>query len=258
MRNAGILIAQMPLDTPQTNAADLLLVHSSDLHVDDDRIAALNGGDGAGPLRNVLATARALAADIVILAGDTFDNHAVTSGTIDRAGQLLADAGLPVVILPGNHDPATPDSIWLRGRFDEIGNVAILGITNERAIAFPDRDLEIWGNAHRDYMDMVPLRDPPPRGARRRVAIGHGHYEPPETWHNPLRPSWLISDQMIRDTAADYLALGHWDRAAQVGCGAVPAYYSGSPDYVHTVNLVRLTHNGEVIVTRERLLGAAH
>ncbi len=244
----------MPKDF-ETPSRDIILVHSSDLHVDDDRIAALNGGDGTGGLRNVLRAARELGADIVLLAGDTFDNHAVTSATIDRAGVLLAEAGLPVVILPGNHDPATPDSIWLRGRFDEIGNVAILGITNERAVAFPDRDLEIWGNAHRDYMDMVPLRDPPPRALRWHVAMGHGHYEPPETWHNPLRPSWLISDQMIAATEADYLALGHWDRAAQVGSGAVPAFYSGSPDYVGTVNLIRLTHNGEVVVTRERVVG---
>ena len=230
---------------------DIVLVHSSDLHVDDARIAALHGGDGSLVLAEVLATARTLGADIVLLAGDTFDNHMVTSATIDRAGRLLADAGRPVVILPGNHDPATADSIWLRGRFDEIGNVAIFGITNDRVVAFPAHDLEIWGNAHRDYMDMVPLRDPPSRRTRWHVAIGHGHYEPPETWHNPLRPSWLISDQMIAATAADYLALGHWDRAAQVGDGAVPAYYSGSPDYVHTVNLVRLAHNGDVVVTRE-------
>jgi hypothetical protein len=100
---------------------------------------------------------------------------------------------------------------------------------------------------------MVPLRDPPPRAARRQIAIGHGHYEPPETWASPLRPSWLISDAMIAATGADYLALGHWDRAAQVGCGAVPAYYSGSPDYVGTVNLIRLTAAGEVVVTREAL-----
>src|SRR5438874_13312583 len=152
---------------------------------------------------------------------------------------LLAEAKLPLVILPGNHDPATPDSIWMRGRFDEIGNVAILGITNERSITFLNLDLEIWGNAHRDYHDMPPLRDPPPRAMRWHIAMGHGHYEPPETWHNPLRPSWLISDAMIDATQADYVALGHWDRAAQVGSGAVPAYYSGSPDYVHTVNLAR-------------------
>jgi DNA repair exonuclease SbcCD nuclease subunit len=243
----------MPKDF-ENSIRDIRLVHSSDLHVDDDRTAALNGGDGAGALRKVLEAAERLAADIVILAGDTFDNHAVTSETIDRAGGLLAASPLPVVILPGNHDPATPDSIWLRGRFDEIGNVAILGITNERSVLFPGLDLEIWGNAHRDYMDMMPLRDPPRRVLRWHVAIGHGHYEPPESWHNPLRPSWLISDQMIRDTGADYLALGHWDRAAQVGCGTVPAYYSGSPDYVGTVNLVRLTHNGEVVVKREKVV----
>ena len=100
---------------------------------------------------------------------------------------------------------------------------------------------------------MVPLRDPPPRAARWRVAIGHGHYEPPETWANPLRPSWLISDAMIRETQADYVALGHWDRAAQVGCGAVPAYYSGAPHHAETINLVRLTSAGEVGVSRERL-----
>jgi DNA repair exonuclease SbcCD nuclease subunit len=240
--------------TNNSATSELRLVHSSDLHVDDERIAALHRGDGTGGLSAVLATARGWGAEIVLLAGDTFDNHMVTSATIDRAGRLLADAMLPIVILPGNHDPATADSIWLRGRFDEIGNLAILGITNDRAIAFPAHDLEIWGNAHRDYMDMVPLRDPPPRAARWHIALGHGHYEPPETWANPLRPSWLISDDHIAATQADYLALGHWDRAAQVGGGTVPAYYSGSPDYVGTVNLVRLTHNGEVVVTREKVL----
>src|SRR5229473_4028999 len=240
----------MPIDK------EVLLVHSSDLHVDDERIATLHDGDGTGGLSAVLATARAFGADIVLLAGDTFDNHMVTSATIDRAGRLLADAGLPIVILPGNHDPATPDSVYVRGGFEQIANLRILGITHDRAVAFPAQQLEIWGNAHRDYHDMVPLRDPPARATRWHVAMGHGHYEPPETWANPLRPSWLISDDMIAATDADYLALGHWDRAAQVGGGAVPAYYSGSPDYVGTVNLVRLTASGEVLVTRETVNGA--
>jgi DNA repair exonuclease SbcCD nuclease subunit len=242
----------LPRDSTKTG--DIVLVHSSDLHVDDDRIAALHGGDGTAGLMGVLASARAFGADIVLLAGDTFDNHMVTAATIERAGRLLADAGLPIVILPGNHDPATPDSIYVRGGFDRIPNLSILGITHDRAVNIAAHELEIWGNAHRDYMDMVPLRDPPPRAARWRIAIGHGHYEPPETWANPLRPSWLISDAMIAATAADYLALGHWDRAAQVGGGAVPAYYSGAPDYVHTINLVRLTETGDVVVTREQLV----
>ena len=40
---------------------------------------------------------------------------------------------------------------------------------------------------------------------------------------------------------------------AQVGNGAVPAFYSGSPEFARTVNLVRLTAS-EVIVTREALI----
>ena len=56
------------------------------------------------------------------------------------------------------------------------------------------------------------------------------------------------------DLRADYLALGHWDRPAEVGNGVVPAFYSGSPELARTVNLVQLTAGGEVAVTRESLL----
>src|SRR5207253_6906693 len=77
----------------QRTGGEIILLHSSDLHVDDERIEALHQGDGSGVLRDVLATARSVGADIVLLAGDTFDNHQVTSATIDRAGVLLADTG---------------------------------------------------------------------------------------------------------------------------------------------------------------------
>ena len=53
-----------------------------------------------------------------------------------------------------------PSSIWLRGGFGRIQGLGILGITHERTMEFPALDLELWGNAHRDYHDMVPLRRP--------------------------------------------------------------------------------------------------
>jgi DNA repair exonuclease SbcCD nuclease subunit len=227
------------------STSELLLVHSSDVHVDDSR--------GTAGLRAVLTTAAALGADLVLLAGDTFENNQLSEAVLDRAGQLLAEAGMSIVILPGNHDPALPDAVFARGGFARIPNVSIFGVTHDEAVCFPRHDLEIWGHAHRDYFDMAPLRGPRPRSTRWQVAMAHGHYEPPESRANPLRPSWIFSDEEIAATRADYLALGHWDRPMRVGSGVVPAFYSGSPELARTVNLVRLTARGEVVVTREAL-----
>src|SRR5438067_2792465 len=88
---------------------DLTVVHSSDLHLDHDYTARLHGGDGTAGLAAVLAAARSAAADVVVLAGDTFDCHRLPVDLLDRAAAVIAAAALPVVILPGNHDPAVPD-----------------------------------------------------------------------------------------------------------------------------------------------------
>ena len=234
-------------------ASEVVVVHSSDLHVDEDHAVASRGGDGTAGLRAVLATAQALRADVALLAGDTFENNQLGSAILDRAGKLLAEAGMPVVILPGNHDPALADSVFVRGGFARMPGLSILGVTHDEAVPFPLFDLEIWGHAHRDYFSMAPLRGPRRRSTRWQVAMAHGHYEPPETRANPLRPSWVFSDEEIAATGADYLALGHWDRPMRVSNGVVPAYYSGSPELAGTVNLVRLTPAGEVVVTREPL-----
>jgi len=236
----------------QPSPVDLLLVHSSDLHVDDET-AATKHTDGIANLVAVLTAAHAANADIVLLAGDTFDNNRVPVPVLGRVAQLLADAGRPVVILPGNHDPALPNSVFVRGGLAAVPNVTVLGITHDEAVDFPHHDLEIWGHAHRDYENMAPLRGPRPRSTRWQIAMAHGHYEPPHNLATPLRPSWLFSDDAIAATAADYLALGHWDRHERVGDGTVPAYYSGSPDLAKTVNLIRLTATGEVLVSREPL-----
>lgn len=230
---------------------DIVIAHSSDLHIDGADSHAKYGVEGLASLVAVLAAARAAAADIVLLAGDTFDNNRVPAPVLDEVAQLLAEAAVPIVILPGNHDPALPGSVFVRRGLAGVANVSVLGVTDEEAVVFPQHDLEIWGHAHRDYEDMVPLRGSRARGTRWQIAIAHGHYEPPETIATPLRPSWLFSDDAIAATGADYLALGHWDRAARVGDGAVPAYYSGSPALARSVNLIRLSAAGEVVVRRE-------
>jgi DNA repair exonuclease SbcCD nuclease subunit len=239
-------------------AREIVVVHSSDLHVDDGYTAALYGGDGAGGLVVVLEAARTIAADVVLLAGDVFEHNRLPMEILERAARLLADAAVPVVILPGNHDPATSDSVWRRGPIAEPANIHIFGVTHDETVALDALGLELWGRAHLDYEDMIPLAAPPPRRLPHRIALAHGHYDPAPAARGTPRPGWLFGDAELAAAEADYVALGHWNRAVRVGNGAVEAHYSGSPDFAGTVNVVRLGPGG-VSVAREavRLAAAA-
>ena len=231
---------------------EIVVVHSSDLHLDVPYTEAQHV-DLLYPIRVVLRTARAVGADLVLLAGDVFDHNRQPLSLIDQTARLIGDSDVPVVILPGNHDPLTPDSVYRRGGLSDPNNVKVIGLHDEDAIVFSEWSLEIWGNAHLDYYDMSPLRDPRPRSTRWQIAAAHGHYEKGPLEPGRLYGSWLIHDEHIEATGADYVALGHWNRPFQVPDAAVPAYYSGSPDLAKTVNVVRLGVDGTVQVHREPL-----
>jgi DNA repair exonuclease SbcCD nuclease subunit len=230
---------------------DVVVVHSSDLHMDHDYTARLHGGDGTAGLAAVLGAAQRLDADVVVLAGDTFDCHRLPNDLLDRAAVVISSAAMPVVLLPGNHDPLVAGSVYHHGALAESANLHVIGITHDESVLFADLGLEIWGRPHRDYGDMIPLERPRPRSTRWQIAVAHGHYTPIPDRASRLRPSWLIGDDELAATGADYIALGHWNRPAKVGC--VAAYYSGSPEYAGTVNVVRLIAPGQVEVTWDEL-----
>jgi DNA repair exonuclease SbcCD nuclease subunit len=219
------------------------LVHSSDLHLGSDSYPSRPEHDNLDALRQVLGAAERVNADAVLLAGDVFDHNRQGEAIIARAREVLLGAERPVVILPGNHDPLTEDSVYRRG-LTELPHVHILGLTAHEAIHLPHLDLEVHGRAHRDYADMPPLPGPRERSTRWLVVMAHGHWTGEDEVSGPYRASWLFSTDDLEATGADYVALGHWNRAVQVGEGTVPSYYSGSPDLAATVNVVRLTPDG--------------
>lgn len=195
----------------------------------------------------MLRAARYTEADVLVLAGDVFDHNRVRLAFIDAATRLLGDFDRPVVILPGNHDPVTPDSVYRRGGLANPSNVHVFGVDADGAIAFPDLDLAVWGRAHMDYSDMAPLEDVPARSATHQVVTAHGHWHTtPDDDHR----AWRFSNDEIAAVDADYIALGHWDRAVQVADGPAPAYYSGSPDLAKSINVVRLGLEGGTRVER--------
>jgi len=230
-----------------------VIVHSSDLHLGVDD--SFSNSDSLAVLPKVLATATAVHANVVLLAGDTFDNHRQPLELLERAAQMLRDYRDPIVILPGNHDPLTPDSVYRRGGLANIPNVRILGLHVDEAVIFSEFELEIWGRAHLDYTNMSPLADPRPRTTRWQLAAAHGHYVDEARDPNRMIGSWLIHREDLIATGSDYVALGHWNQATPVGNGEVAAYYSGSPEYAGTVNVVRLGGNGQVEVSQAPLNG---
>lgn len=235
------------------NGRDIVIAHTSDVHVDHHYTPKLFNGDGTGSLKVVLQAARLAAADAILLAGDTFDCHRLPVTLLEATAEVLHANDIPVVILPGNHDPAVADAVFHHPVFADVRCLSVLGITHDEAIVFDDLDLEVWGRAHRDYGDMDPFEKPRKRTTRWQVAMGHGHYTPMPDRSTRLRPSWLIGDDELAAVAADYVALGHWNRWVRVSESPVHAYYSGSPDYAQTINIVRLGANSGTSVERMAL-----
>jgi DNA repair exonuclease SbcCD nuclease subunit len=223
---------------------ELIAAHSSDLHLGTSSWAGHS--EGLGALEEVVAAALAARAQVLLLAGDVFDHNRVAIEMLDDAARIMADAALPVVILPGNHDPATADSVYRRGHLANTPNVHVFGVTVDERLDLPDLDLEIAGKPHTGYDDMPPVHIPGERRRRRHIVMAHGHWV---TGPHDAHRSWLMHDDDLAATGADYVALGHWDLAQRAGDGRVPAYYSGSPKYSGSVNLVRF-NNGTVHVGR--------
>jgi DNA repair exonuclease SbcCD nuclease subunit len=240
-------------DVPSGSLDPVCVVHTSDLHLGSDVQSA--DPRPTASLEAVLTTAAGLGADLLLVAGDLFDNNRVSDSLVDLVARLMDAAGLRSVILPGNHDALTSDSVYRRATLAQARNVTVLGLDETLSISFPQWDVEVWGRAHRSYSDMPPFAVPPPRSTRWRITIGHGHYEPEgstpadHTW----RPSWRFRDEDLLAASSDYVALGHWERAQQVGDPDLCAYYSGSPGCAGTVNLVRLGGPGGISTERVRL-----
>lgn len=224
---------------------DLTVVHSSDLHIDATRAT-----DAFHPLCRVLATADEAAADVLVLAGDIFDHNRVPLAVLDNVSRALGDYGRHVLILPGNHDCLTPNSVYHRGYIASLPNVHVIGVDAE-AFVFPEFDLEVWGRAHYDYKNHSPLAELHPRSTGRQIAVAHGHWMRGE---RDRHRGWLITTDEISATASDYVALGHWPQATPAGDGHVPAFYSGSPDLAGSVNLVRFPDGRAPSVSRVPLL----
>ena len=189
------------------------LLHTADWHL-GARSAAL-GERAADSRAQRLKTAEKLvdlaaeqAIDIVLVAGDVFDRPDVDAHVVGKAIDLLNEfAPRPVVILPGNHDPAGPGSVWSRRDWRRLDPCVQLATEPEVMEILPQVRLfpcPLDQKVSRlDPTAWIPRREDGDEDLR--IGLAHGSLDTLSVTTN-----FPISRDRAELSGLDYLALGDW------------------------------------------------
>lgn len=174
--------------------------------------------------RRVVEAARAAGADFLLVAGDTFEDNGVDRVLVQKVADVLAGFGGPVYVIPGNHDPLVPGSVWEHPGWSSTRNVRVL--REEQPLEVPGGMLyPCPARAKRSGKDPT-ARIAAGEGRGTRIGVAHGTVEgvPQE------EPEYPIPRDAAARAGLDYLALGHWHSMATYpgSDGAVRMAYSGT------------------------------
>ncbi len=211
-------------------------------------------------IRRMGQIARDMHAEFVVVAGDVFETHLLRPRTIRRALDAMAEIPVPVYLLPGNHDPLGPVSIYTSLEFIRAKPDHVQVLDHDLVV----RDgIEIVGvpwMAKRLVEDRVAARlnELPPTSGQFRVMVAHG------ATSGMGSPDILgVIDLATVESAIDrgqlhYLALG--DRHSTTALGSTGrVWYAGAPeptdyDEVDAGNILVVDLNpGAIQVTRVAL-----
>ena len=221
-----------PRRQPHEHPHSVRLIHTSDVHIGGTFSANDELKDDALRMMRVMArVVRDQAVDLVLIAGDFFDTPRVGERLVAASGEALGEAGVPVVILPGNHDPYMPESAYVRFARHFPPNVHILQSNHGELLTLADPGVQVWGQAHTSWDDFQPASNPPDWNDASthphwRIAMAHGYYVGADIWP---RYSYKIQPEELTALDAHYVALGHIELHRSVGPQTHTAYYSGAP-----------------------------
>jgi len=215
------------------------LLHTSDWQLGlaryylDADARARHAADRLEAVRRLGEIARAEGAAALVVAGDVFDSNRVDGTTLRRGLDAMGSVGVPVLLLPGNHDPLDAGSVYRSQVFRAARpeNVRVLDGDEPVEVA---PGLEVVGAAwpsRRPGADLVAALaarlDPAPAG-RVRVAVAHGAIaETSPDRDDPAAISLEAAERAIGEGRFHYLALGDRHSATRV---AERVWYSGTPE----------------------------
>lgn len=166
-------------------------------------------------------------ADVLLIAGDLFDNENIDASVEEQIKQALGSIPqVDVYIAPGNHDPLTASSPYSGEGWSE--NVVIFN-AKPRIIERPDRGYRIWGCGFEScFMEnrlLMGVRMP--KDELINLGIVHGQLvgRSGSSIYN------AITDSDIEKSGFDYLALGHVHKQTGINrIGNTFFAYPGTPE----------------------------
>lgn len=173
--------------------------------------------------RRVVTVANENAAEFLIVAGDTFEDNAVDRLLVQQVADILADFRGPVFLIPGNHDPLVPGSVWEHASWKSHANLRVLTA---------DEPVEVAGVTlypcplHEKYSPRDPTRWIDARDDS-RVAIGIAHGTVEGVAQGEL--DYPIPRDAADRAGLDYLGLGHWHSFASYPSSGAPSLGGISP-----------------------------
>lgn len=117
----------------------------------------------------------------IAVAGDVFEYEQMDRQTVYKALDAMGDAGIPVVLLPGNHDPHHDDSVYRSKQFENRKQRNIHVLTDTTPVRIAD-DVEIvgapWHSKHPAGNPVIKaLADLEPVVEGFRVCLAHGYVD---------------------------------------------------------------------------------
>ena len=155
------------------------LIHASDLHLDrafrDGGLrlgAAKRRHDLVDALAQILDLAREHDAMALCIAGDLYEHEHVTADTEATLVSKFRELDRPVLLLPGNHDPYLPGSVYQRADWPE--NVHVFTSSEPEPYEI-DGDTVVWGVAYtgRELREETLLSFRAPKDGRQHLLLLH-------------------------------------------------------------------------------------
>ncbi len=210
----------------------LRILHTADLHLGAE-FSSLPGdkrnirqAELIITCENIFKICRDNKIDLLLLAGDVFENNSVSEKVIEAflaACQKAPDT--TVIFAAGNHDPITCDSPFLKYKLPQ--NLIVLG-DNDQCVPLAEKGVRIYGKSFSSvYMSGESRFSLTPEDDELiNILVLHGDMGADLSGvYNP------ISLDFIADSKMDYIALGHVHEFSGIKkAGNVCYAYPGTPE----------------------------